>query len=58
VKVGKVNIWDNFDLATQYRISSIPRVFLFKGGSQPVDQVVGFVPESQLVGMIKRALGQ
>ncbi len=56
VKVGKVNVHENFELAAQYRISSIPRVYVFKGG-QTVEQAVGALPENQLVGMINRALG-
>jgi thioredoxin 1 len=40
VKVGKVNIDDHQNLATQYRINSIPTLLFFKNG-QVVDQVVG-----------------
>ena len=40
VKIGKVNIDDHQDLATQYNIRAIPTLLLFKGG-QVVDQIVG-----------------
>ena len=32
IKVGKVNVDDNQDLASQYGIHSIPQVFIFKNG--------------------------
>jgi thioredoxin 1 len=57
VKVGKLNIDDNQDLAVKYGVNSIPRVMLFKGGDdKPRDQVVGLTPEAELVKMINRAL--
>lgn len=30
--VGKLNIDDNQDIVAQYRINTIPQVFIFKGG--------------------------
>jgi thioredoxin 1 len=32
IKVGKVNVDDSQDLAVQYQVTSIPQVFIFKGG--------------------------
>jgi thioredoxin len=40
VKVGKVNVDENQQLAVQFRVSSIPMLLFLKGG-QVVDQVVG-----------------
>ena len=40
VRIGKVNIDDHQDLATEYNIRAIPTLLLFKGG-QVVDQIVG-----------------
>jgi thioredoxin 1 len=56
VKVGKVNTDDHQDLAVKYGVTSIPRVLIFKGGEQPREQVVGFVPEKELVNAINRVL--
>ena len=55
VKVGKLNIDDNQEIATQYAISSIPQIFVFKGGEEPKQRVVGLVPEAELVKMINRS---
>jgi thioredoxin 1 len=40
VKIGKVNIDDHQDLATEYGIRAIPTLLLFKDG-QVADQIVG-----------------
>ncbi len=57
VKVGKLNVDENQDLAVKYDVTTIPRVLIFKGGEQPVEQVVGLVPENQLADMLNRHLG-
>lgn len=40
VKVVKVNIDDNQNLAAQYRVTAIPTLLVFKGG-QVMEQMVG-----------------
>jgi thioredoxin 1 len=45
LKIGKVNVDENQDLAIQYRVSSIPAFVLFKNG-QAVDRVVGAMPKA------------
>lgn len=52
VKVGKVNVDDEEDLAAQYGIQSIPTVLLFKGG-EVVEQSLGFKPKAFFEGLIK-----
>ena len=47
VKLVKVNIDENQEIARQLRIQSIPAVFAFKDG-QPVDGFMGAIPESQV----------
>jgi thioredoxin 1 len=44
VRVGKVNIDQNQQIAQQYRIASIPTIMVFKGG-QVVNQVIGANPQ-------------
>ena len=52
VKVCKVNVDNESELATQFRVMSIPTVVVLKNG-QVVDKSVGYVPKSQLESMIK-----
>lgn len=52
IKVGKVNVDDEADLAQQYGIVSIPTVILFKNG-EPVKTSTGFVPKETLEAMFK-----
>jgi thioredoxin 1 len=52
VKVGKLNVDDNPDLAAQYGVTSIPRVFVFRGGDKPRHQVVGLTSENELMKLI------
>jgi thioredoxin 1 len=56
VKVGKVNVDDNQDLAVKYGIANIPRVLLFNGGSEPKGQLVGLQLEATIVKMINQTL--
>jgi thioredoxin 1 len=56
VKVGKLNVDDAPDVATKYGVTSIPRVFIFKGGDKPRKTVVGLTSESELVKMINSVM--
>ncbi len=58
MKVGKVNVQENFDLANQYGIMTIPRVYVFRGGDQPVHQLVGLKSEAELVKLLEGVLRQ
>jgi putative thioredoxin len=51
VKLVKVNIDENPEIAQQLRIQSIPTVFAFKDG-QPVDGFMGAIPESQVKAFV------
>lgn len=53
VKLVKINIDENPQIAQRLRIQSIPAVYAFRGG-QPVDGFLGAVPESQVKDFIKR----
>ena len=52
IKVGKVNVDDEPDLAQKYGIVSIPTVILFKNG-EAVKTSTGFVPKETLEAMFK-----
>lgn len=47
VKVGKLNVDENGQTATQYGVMSIPTLIIFKNG-QPVEQMVGVQAKDQL----------
>ena len=51
VKVGKVNVDDEEDLAMEYGVQSIPTVLLFKGG-EVVEQSLGFKPKAAFKAML------
>jgi putative thioredoxin len=56
VKLVKINVDENQELAQQLRVQSIPAVFAFNDG-QPVDGFVGAQSESQVKAFIQRLTG-
>lgn len=50
VKVGKVNVDEQGELAARFGIASIPTVLLFKDG-KIADTSVGYVPKDKLIAM-------
>lgn len=56
VKLVKMNIDEEPEVAQQLRIQSIPAVYAFKNG-QPVDGFMGALPESQIKAFIARLAG-
>ncbi|MDP6342846.1 MAG: thioredoxin [Alphaproteobacteria bacterium] len=56
VKLVKINVDENQQLAQQLRVQSIPAVFAFRDG-QPVDGFVGALPDSQIKTFIQRLTG-
>ena len=57
VRLVKINVDENQQLAGQMRVQSIPAVFAFVNG-QPVDGFMGALPESQIKQFIDRLAGQ
>ncbi len=53
VRMVKINIDENPELAQQMRIQSIPAVYAFRDG-RPVDGFVGALPESQVKQFVSR----
>ena len=47
VKVGKINVDEQQELAAQYRVMSIPTLIVFKNG-EAVAQSVGVQPKEQI----------
>ncbi|GAB5508403.1 MAG: thioredoxin [Rhizobiaceae bacterium] len=56
VKVAKLNIDENPELAAQYGVRSIPTLMLFKGG-EVADMKVGAAPKTALSAWIGGAVG-
>ena len=52
IKVVKVNLDENQDLAMKYSIRSIPTLLLFKEGNL-IDTKVGLLPKSEIVSWFK-----
>jgi thioredoxin 2 len=51
LKVVKVNVDDNPELAQRFDARSIPTMLVLKGG-RPVDRIVGALPKEQLVARL------
>jgi len=56
LKVVKVNTDDNMQTAGQYGITSIPALYIFKGG-EVVKQIIGARPKPALLEEIQPRLG-
>ena len=54
VKIVKVNIDENPEIAAQYGVRSIPTLYMFKGG-EIADQMIGASPKGKLSDWIKGA---
>ncbi|MDI3477974.1 MAG: thioredoxin 1 [Thermoanaerobacterium sp.] len=53
VKVGKINVDEENELAMQFKIMSIPTIALFKDGKM-VDKIVGARPKSDFEDFINK----
>lgn len=54
IKVGKINVDEQPELAGQYRVMSIPTLLVMKGG-KVVNQMVGARPKAQVLAMLEKA---
>jgi len=57
VKVGRLNVDENPDIAAKYGIRGIPTLLFFKNG-QVVDRVVGVTPEHIMSEKLKNLINQ
>ncbi|MEO1700521.1 MAG: thioredoxin [Pseudomonadota bacterium] len=55
VKIAKINIDENPDIAAQYGVRSIPTLYMFKDG-EVVDQMVGAAPKGKLSDWMKNSV--
>lgn len=58
VKVVKVNVDDNQELAIKYGVTSIPQLLIFNGSDQPAAQLPpGNIDENEIKSALDRQLG-
>ena len=53
VFIGKLNVDENPDTASCYKVFSIPTVLIMKDGKE-VDRIVGCVPKESIVSALKK----
>ena len=51
VKIMKVNVDENKDLAQKFGIKGLPTMVLFKDGSE-IDKLIGFMPKDKIIEKI------
>jgi len=51
IKVGKINVDEEMELAAQFRVASIPTLLVFKKG-QGVNQSVGARPKREFLALL------
>ena len=51
IKVGKVNVDEQMDLAVRFGITAIPTLIVFKGGEQ-VNQAMGVMPKAEILALV------
>lgn len=55
LKVGKLNVDENPDIAGRYRITSIPNLKIFKN-SRVVEEIIGAVPKQEIIKRLQKYL--
>ncbi len=56
VKVGKMNVDDNEEIAMKYGVMSIPTMLIIKKG-EVVDKLIGGRPKSDLTAALDKVIG-
>ena len=54
LKVGKINVDEQMELAMRFQVSSIPMLVVFKDG-KAVDKSVGYRPKAEIAAMVEGA---
>lgn len=52
IKVGKINVDEQMELAMKYQVASIPTVLLFRGG-EIAGKSIGYVPKENIEKLFK-----
>ena len=55
VKIVKVDIYENPNVASEYKVKNIPTIKVFKNGEE-ITTNVGFLPKGALVEMINKSI--
>ena len=55
VKIGKVNVDDNPDLARKFKIKGVPTVVVLKDGTEQ-ERVVGLLPKKKVSDLLDKQL--
>lgn len=53
VKVGKINVDEEPELAMRFQVASIPTLMVFKNGN-PIHTAIGYHPKEELAAMLKQ----
>ena len=51
IKIGKVNVDEQMDLAVQFGITAIPTLIVFRDG-QKVNQAMGVMPRAEILALV------
>ena len=54
IKVGKINVDEQMELAMRFQVSSIPMLAVFKDG-KAITKSVGYRPKSEIAAMVEGA---
>ena len=54
IKVGKINVDEQMELAMRFQVSSIPMLVVFKDG-KAVAKSVGYRPKAEIAAMVESA---
>ena len=54
LKVGKINVDEQMELAMRFQVSSIPMLAVFKDG-KAITKLVGYRPKSEIAAMVEGA---
>ncbi len=57
LKIAKLDVDENIQMAAEYGVRGIPTMILFKDG-QPVERLVGALPKGQLLSAVRPYLPQ
>ena len=53
LKVGKINVDEQMELAMRFQVSSIPMLAVFKDGKAVAKSVGGYRPKSEIAAMVE-----